>query len=1080
MISRPEDERSDSCGSCQGTITVWTAKRILILVVGLVVTLCSFATYTLYLGAIDGVQPIGPEKLPREGPEDPDIWNPEDQNLVDQKLTMAFGPSCKELQRPLRLWLPDKGIAFAAGEFFIEKSDGKVRLSPFSAAFYHKSKVPGAYPEISTIRCDMAILTLDRPVSLFSELSNRKVIGVEMVGRQPHFITLTNNRRTAEKNDDIDILITNGNLIYEERTNLISTTGVVCLTDHQSKPPMVISGRGLDMYLAKDSGPNRPRNVRAQPANTKSDNGNVEKIHLRSDVDMRFWVDAGSGFLGGTPNAKKPPHPAVALPDANPAPPEKAQIHIHTAGPFVYDLTKEIAWFESLPAHDGKAAKGPNASFAPDQVHVERIQKIQGGEKIDQLTCDRLDLQFRLRINASGANPPGEGQDKEIETAKATRRDVNEVVLALVSEGMDAFGNEMFYRAGDAVNGPLTILKGEPLRTAKDGHKMVCKELHLFAANRHGEGQRAWAKGPGQIDMLDAKNPDKVIFPTHVLWRDTLTVVKEKEGGKVFDLMTVVGEASFIDDLQKQELHGEKIVVWTEQTQESASKPDAVGSGRQKLHRVIAQDRVRAFSPEFIVRRSNRLTMNFLNEMARDARLPDLPQVEKKDAPSPPAGKDRNPVTPPVENKGPLEQKKPSAPIELEGNEITVAIATLAGKNQVQELISNGNVHVHQAGDRPGEKRLDILGTLLTVKHAQMGHTMIVYGDKDKPAQLDVGDTTIWGPIVTVNQADNKAEVDGLGTMDMPSNKNLDGTPSAKKNARIRIDWKKNMTFDGKYAVFRGGVQARESGAHSRALCEVLTAILDKTVSFKDGEKSKENAKIDRLVFDRNVFIEDYKFDEKKQPLQYNKLQGRDLRNQEEGPTTVTGPGWVRLLAKGSADQGFAPPQGAALKPAPAKLEWKLTHVKFRDSMTANTTANTKKATFYGDSSGVEVFHFPTLDIDANMDPDRPPKDGLYLRCEMLEVEGKQTADRTTHTMIARRNVYFRTDTYLGYADIVKYDESTDIVIFEGLNGNKAKLYKMVNGQTVPASPGSVTTTKVLYNRKTGQIVTEGVTSIMN
>jgi hypothetical protein len=580
--------------------------------------------------------------------------------------------------------------------------------------------------------------------------------------------------------------------------------------------------------------------------------------------------------------------------------------------------------------------------------------------------------------------------------------------------------------------------------------------------------------------MLDAKNPDKVIFPTHVLWRDTLTVVKEKEGGKVFDLMTVVGEASFIDDLQKQELHGEKIVVWTEQTQESASKPDAVGSGRQKLHRVIAQDRVRAFSPEFIVRRSNRLTMNFLNEMARDARLPDLPQVEKKDAPSPPAGKDRNPVTPPVENKGPLEQKKPSAPIELEGNEITVAIATLAGKNQVQELISNGNVHVHQAGDRPGEKRLDILGTLLTVKHAQMGHTMIVYGDKDKPAQLDVGDTTIWGPIVTVNQADNKAEVDGLGTMDMPSNKNLDGTPSAKKNARIRIDWKKNMTFDGKYAVFRGGVQARESGAHSRALCEVLTAILDKTVSFKDGEKSKENAKIDRLVFDRNVFIEDYKFDEKKQPLQYNKLQGRDLRNQEEGPTTVTGPGWVRLLAKGSADQGFAPPQGAALKPAPAKLEWKLTHVKFRDSMTANTTANTKKATFYGDSSGVEVFHFPTLDIDANMDPDRPPKDGLYLRCEMLEVEGKQTADRTTHTMIARRNVYFRTDTYLGYADIVKYDESTDIVIFEGLNGNKAKLYKMVNGQTVPASPGSVTTTKVLYNRKTGQIVTEGVTSIMN
>src|SRR5262249_49354454 len=104
MIFRPGDERSDSCGSCQGTITVWTAKRILILVVGLVVTLSSFATSTLYLGAIDGVQPLGPDKLPREGPGDPPPWDPEDQNLVDQKLKMAFGPSCKELQRPLRLW----------------------------------------------------------------------------------------------------------------------------------------------------------------------------------------------------------------------------------------------------------------------------------------------------------------------------------------------------------------------------------------------------------------------------------------------------------------------------------------------------------------------------------------------------------------------------------------------------------------------------------------------------------------------------------------------------------------------------------------------------------------------------------------------------------------------------------------------------------------------------------------------------------------------------------------------------------------------------------------------------------------
>jgi hypothetical protein len=1065
------------------------------LVIGLVVTLCSFATYTLFLGVIDGLPPLPWEYLPDDG----GITSPPPPKFeTDARLEMAFGPNCQELQRPLRLWLPAKGIAFATGEFRIDEG-GKVRLAPFSAALYHKSKTPGAYPQISTIVCDMAILTLDQPVSQLSELNNRKVIAVEMVGRSPHFITITNNRGTAEKNDDLDIRITNGNLIYEERTDLISTTGVVCLTDHKPGPPTVIRGRGLDMYLPKDSGPNRSRSVRTDPGKQNSDNGNVEKIHLHFDVDMRFWVDGSSGFLGGTPNVKKPAPgttatppqtfanqpddpPAVGMPASRQDPkqpvPEKAQIHVHTRGPFVYDLTKEIAWFESLPPREGDEVKGASADFAPDQVHVERIQKVNGGEKVDQLTCDRLDLQFRRRTNPGGASPSGERPDKEIETAKATCRDVNQVVLALVSDGMDAFGKEMFYRAGDAVNGPMTILRGEPLRTAKDGHKMVCKELHLFAANSRGEGQRAWAKGPGQIDMLDGKNPDKLIFPTHILWRDILSVVKEKEGSEVFDLMTVVGEASFIDDQQKQELHGEKIMVWMKQIQESAKKPEAVGGGKQELHRVIAQDRVRAFSPEFIVRRSNRLTMMFLSEMARDARLPDLPPVEKKETPpSTQKGSVPKKTLPPAKNTAAPEEKKPNPPIELEGNEINVAISTLGGQKQVQELISNGNVRVFQPGDRPSEKRLDIVGALLTVKHAQQGHTMIVYGDKNKPAKLEVGDTTIWGPIVSVNQADNHAEVDGLGAMDMPTNKNLDGTPSAKTSARIRIDWKKNMTFDGKLATFRGGVQAREVGAHSRALCEVLTAILDKTVSFKDGEKSKDNAKIDRLVFDRNVFIEDYKFDEKKQPLQYTKLQGRYLINREEGFTDVSGPGWIRILAKGGADQGFGPPQAAVQKPAPAKMEWKLTHVKFVDKMISKTKDNSRKATFLGLNSGVEVFHFPTIDIDANMDPDHPPKDGLYLRCEELEVEAKQTADRTTQTMIARRNVYFRTDQYLGYADIVKYDDASNIVIFEGLNGNNVRLYKMVDGRP---RPDSVKTSKVLYNRKTGQIESDGVKSITN
>src|SRR6266540_309076 len=209
-------------------ITVWNVKRVLILIGSVFASLLCYAIYALFLGNIDTLPPLPIDMVERKG----SIIIEEQGEIVDQKLAQSFGANCKEKQWPLRLWLSDKGIAFAAGDFFIEK-DGKVKLAPFSAALYHKSKAPGAFPEISTIRCDIALITLDRPVSSYSELNNREVIAVEMIGKKPG-ITMTNNRRTAEKSDDVDILITNGNLFYEKRKDLIWSEGVVCLNDYQS------------------------------------------------------------------------------------------------------------------------------------------------------------------------------------------------------------------------------------------------------------------------------------------------------------------------------------------------------------------------------------------------------------------------------------------------------------------------------------------------------------------------------------------------------------------------------------------------------------------------------------------------------------------------------------------------------------------------------------------------------------------------------------------------------------------------------------------------------------------------------
>src|SRR2546423_296392 len=122
------------------------------LAISFAVHVSGYATYALFLGNIDALPPL-PEDMLAKVIDGPPII--EKTNPVDQKLQESFGASCKELQRPLRLWLPDKQVVFAAGEFNIEP-DGRVKLAPFSAGIYHKKRAPGDFPEISTLRCDVA------------------------------------------------------------------------------------------------------------------------------------------------------------------------------------------------------------------------------------------------------------------------------------------------------------------------------------------------------------------------------------------------------------------------------------------------------------------------------------------------------------------------------------------------------------------------------------------------------------------------------------------------------------------------------------------------------------------------------------------------------------------------------------------------------------------------------------------------------------------------------------------------------------------------------------------------------------
>jgi lipopolysaccharide export system protein LptA len=678
------------------------------------------------------------------------------------------------------------------------------------------------------------------------------------------------------------------------------------------------------------------------------------------------------------------------------------------------------------------------------------------------------------------------------------------------------------------------------MHAIRDGNMIEALELHLFGPDKNGKGQRTFAKGPGKIDLLarsvntslgvempknddakagkaeaanaDAANADgakaagKPRHTLHALWKDNLIATKERDGDRVFDLLTFTGDAVFLDDDHKQSLSGQRLQVWLEQTSGPAGNQRQAGGGaRQKPTKVEAFERVTVQSPEMQIERCHHLIVVFKEVTAKDDQLPN-PNVLP--APPVPGGKEvKDPQTPPmppvVELRTPLpevklppdprlpaeptpkagdspgglipvpgknDKEKPRKPIRLKAQEVVAYVSTQGTKKQLQELVTEGDVHVQQDGDTPKDKGLDITGDMLNLIYHPLGNRLLVYGDTRHPARLQIGELTLIGPKVDIDQKDNTAAVDGVGAMRMPSNTTFDGGKPAREGAYVDIHWKKDMLFNGKFAQFNGGVEAYQEAAHLR--CKGLQVTLDRYVSFKEGQKENQNAKVDKLVCDQKVWIEDKAVSPEGKTTMLKRVVGSylDLDN-PEGRVYVPGPGTVRQLSYGVAANLKA--EAAPKEKAPAakqELRLILTRVDFEGSMSGkNKPGLPQLATFY---DNVEVFHQPADNLDVKVNPNDPPKDGFYLRCNVLKVAKQERDGRFYQTMVAENNAFFRTPEFYGNAKTIKYDESREIIIFEG---EPTILYKL---GPKGAKPQRIEGKKILYNRKTGNFDLTGGSNI--
>jgi hypothetical protein len=1033
----------------------------------------AYELYATFLGGIDGLTPLPADYWPPEGPAAPPAPLPPRSNLANVKLQQAFGQDCPELKRTIKLDLRNRGLVLAVDEF-TPQPDGRVLLQPCSLAMFGKTQGPDGLPEINALSSDVAYLTFDKPVRNPAELSGRKITDAELKGN----ITITNNRSTARRDDDLS-LYTQGPLYFREDRHHIWTLAPVELIDMQTRPKESrIKAVGMDIYLATEP-------AKAQPGRkAKGDNvSGVDHVTLRSWVDMHLFVK--SGFLGpGKPDDK--PAAAKSKATSTTAPAENSEVVITTPGPFTFNNRTYLATFD-IPQR---------ASRYPEIVSARRLHQ---QHQEDQLQCDHLELQFRPKTEAPPADkqsaikpptppvhPPASGgspgEGLVIERAHAVGK-----TLTLTSdiEGLDAFGNDLVYEARDQ----RTILRGDPEMVAlKDGNEIHAQELILTEGEN--KAREAQAQGPGYVGMLDRNADGQTARTLLARWKDRLTY--HKEGN--LDCLTLTGDASFEDKEHDQQLRADRLKLWLEPTE--PTKPTASGTNGEPQQRLRpqhleAKGHVRADSEKLHIQEPTDEMIVYFKDVPPPKEAPaatadhgqappshpaaPAPTAEAgAKLPTKPAGSTRGGTRaagakPPAGTRPATSgaaQEKVEKPISVSARLVKVYVVRSGAKNDLEHVWCDGAVSVHQDPASPEDKGVDIHGDTLDLNHALDGNILVVTGQW---GQVRIDKITILGPEVNIDQRTNRAWVNGIGTMQMLSNTNFDGAKLAQPS-ELTIHWKEAMLFNGKNAEFRGGIQAEQD--NGRLLCQEMQVTFDRPISLKEGNRDGPQPKVDKLLCDKNVQIEDVTR-EGGRLVGYKRLVAPvvDLDNTDQ-VLTAPGPGEVRFLQMGGASDAGpkrAGPADAAPRSTPTKTsaheqqELKLTHVRFRERMQANNARRT--AIFYG---GVEAVNVPSDQPDLKIDLDHPPPGCLYLSCERLNVFSHPAPKGGNYQELeAIRKVYVQAQEFTARADVVKYDESKELIIFEGAPGSMATLFRV---KFQGDKPERITAKKIFYWRNTGEV----------
>src|SRR5262249_50373162 len=388
----------------------------------------------------------------------------------------------------------------------------------------------------------------------------------------------------------------------------------------------------------------------------------------------------------------------------------------------------------------------------------------------------------------------------------------------------------------------------------------------------------------------------------------------------------------------------------------------------------------------------------------------------------------------------------------------------------VEKLGSEGQVQGQQAREKAGERGLDIRGDTLELTKKLDGNEIVV--TSSDLAELETDKLTIRGPQINIDQVENKAWVNGRGAMTLESDRNFQGT-QLKQPVPITIIWDKSMFFQGSLAQFSGGIQAEQEKAH--LACQSLQVTLDRPISLSEGEKNGPPAKVDRLVCDKDVMVDDSEY-EGGRLIKYQRLDCRELNvDNIQNKAYAYGPkGKFTIWQPGDAGSPLAaPPQTQTASKKPAQ-EMKLTIITFDGRMWADNTSHTA---IFNDNVMALNFATENKDLDQDLDHllEHLPDDAVYMHCEQMKVYNRPENGKSNQQLESEGRVNCRTKEYEAHAEKVTYNEAKDQLIFDGGDGGFARLIHFLG---IGIQPQESKAKRFIYLRKSGQIFSEGVQGV--